>query len=84
MKLYVLFGQRKERYPGEYGPEALACFTEYDYDGNPDYLPSEKEKHDNTGDFENTCIVELVVHTPSLMRLIRPVSKSILCSITQK
>lgn len=25
MKLFVMFGQRKQSYPGEYGPEALLC-----------------------------------------------------------
>lgn len=34
MDLYILFGQRKESYDGEYAPEALLCWTEYDVDGN--------------------------------------------------
>ncbi len=36
MKLLVLFGQRKESYDGEHAPEALACWTEYDAEGNPE------------------------------------------------
>ena len=32
MLLYVLFGQRKENYDGQYGPEALAICDEFVYD----------------------------------------------------
>ena len=35
MYLHILFGQRKESYPGEYAPEALLCWTEYDIEENP-------------------------------------------------
>lgn len=34
MKLYILFGQRKESYEGEHAPEALVCWEEYAVDGN--------------------------------------------------
>lgn len=40
MKLYILFGQRKQTYDGEYAPEALVCWTEYDADENPDGFAS--------------------------------------------
>jgi hypothetical protein len=36
MRLYVLFGQRKEDYDGQYGPEALVCWDEFCVDENPD------------------------------------------------
>ena len=36
MKLYVMFGQREESYPGQYGPEALDfIWDEYCVDENP-------------------------------------------------
>jgi hypothetical protein len=35
MNLHILFGQRKQRYDGEYAPEALVCWTEHDIDENP-------------------------------------------------
>jgi hypothetical protein len=34
MKLYILFGQRKESYEGEHAPEALVCWEEDAVDGN--------------------------------------------------
>jgi hypothetical protein len=34
MYLHILFGQRKESYSGEYAPEALLCWTEYDIEEN--------------------------------------------------
>lgn len=36
MDLHVLFMQRKERYEGQYGPEALVCWDEYCIDENPE------------------------------------------------
>lgn len=35
MILYVLFGQRKESYEGQYAPEVLACWDEFSADENP-------------------------------------------------
>lgn len=34
MKLYIMFGQRKERYEYEYAPEALMVWDEYSIDEN--------------------------------------------------
>ena len=36
MKLYVLFGQPKERYEGEFAPEPCLCWSEFEADENPD------------------------------------------------
>ena len=44
MKVHVLFAQRIQRYKGQYGLEALAVMTEYDYDENPSYLMEKKRK----------------------------------------
>ena len=38
MKIYVLFGQRKEDYPGQYAPEALDVMDEFGWDENSEYL----------------------------------------------
>lgn len=35
MKIHVLFMQRKEGYPGEFGPEAVAAIDEFTLDENP-------------------------------------------------
>ena len=36
MDLHILFMQRKERFEGQFGPEALVCWDEYTRDENPD------------------------------------------------
>ena len=35
MKLHILFGHRAERYPGEYAPEPLLCWSQCEIDDNP-------------------------------------------------
>lgn len=77
MELYILFGQRKERYPGEYGLESLACMTSYDNDGNPDYLPEEKAKYDKSGEFERTEIITLNVQESAILDILRPSTRQI-------
>lgn len=77
MELFVLFGQRKERYAGENGLEALACMSYYDQDANPDYLPGQKSDYDKTGEFERTEIITLKVDEKALMEILRPTSKTV-------
>lgn len=72
MKLHVLFAQRKENYPGEYAPEALACASEYDYDENPDYLNGELAKNMASGEFGSVRIVDLQINGAKLMEILRP------------
>lgn len=44
MKIKVLFGQRKESYPGEYGPEVLFAWDEFCVDQNPEGFADALEK----------------------------------------
>jgi hypothetical protein len=44
MKIHVLFGQRKEHYDGEFGPEVLAACDEFTADENPEGWDEELEK----------------------------------------
>ena len=44
MKLYVVFAQREERYPGQYAPEAIAVADEYTNEDNPEYIKNELKK----------------------------------------
>lgn len=83
MDLYVLFAQRKETHPGEYGPEALACMTEYEYDDNPEYLDGEKTKADEGGDFERSEIIRLSVDQKAIMRILRPAAVSIPAAVSE-
>lgn len=72
MKLHILFGQRKETYPGEYMPEALAVMDEYGQSDNPGYLDGEKTKALTSGEFENVVVVTVDVNGAKIMEMLRP------------
>ena len=72
MKLHILFGQRKETYPGEYMPEALAVMDEYGQSDNPGYLDGEKTKALTSGEFENVVVVTVEVNGAKVMEMLRP------------
>lgn len=72
MLVLVLFGQRKETYPGEYGPECLAVMSGYDNDENPGYLRQEQAKHEESGEFEALHVIPLNVVEARIMEILRP------------
>lgn len=72
MKVYVLFGQRVQRYPGQYGLEALACMTEHDQEENHEYLPIELEKARAGREFESLAIVALDVREGEIRKILSP------------
>lgn len=78
MKLFVLLGQRIERYPGQYGLEALAVMTEYDTDANPEYLPEQKRRYDGVGEFTKTEIITLSVDEKLVREVLFPVSSTVI------
>lgn len=72
MNLCVLFGQRKERYPGQYAPEAIACIDEYGNGDNPDYMEEQREKAIGSGDFASVIVVTLRVDGEKIAEALRP------------
>lgn len=74
MEIIVLMAQRKCRYPGEYGPEALACMTEYEYSDNPDYLTNQRDETIGTGEFDAVELVTLTVPADEIVRRLYPMS----------
>lgn len=72
MLVYVLFGQRVCRYPGEYAPEALAVMTEYDVDENPDYLPEEERKFRADKSLASVQLVALEVDERAICEILAP------------
>lgn len=72
MKLYILFGQRIERYPGEYAPEALEVMDEYGMEESPEYLDDKMKEFSKTEEFESLAIVPLAVDQSSIMKILRP------------
>lgn len=69
MKIYVLFGQREERYEGQYAPEAMEIMDEFGYDENPQYLHRKLEMKKKQSDIVNAKIFEIDLGKGSLDRI---------------
>ena len=74
MKIRVLFIQRKERYEGELGPEALCCEDEFTRDANAEWFPKQVEKDLKSigEDLAGHTIVEFDVDQDEIRRLCLP------------
>jgi hypothetical protein len=59
MILFVIFGQRKETYPGQYAPEALEVMDEYGMEDNPEWLEGKLDEHKKDTSFVNVEIIEI-------------------------
>ena len=81
MQIHILFAQRKQRYEGQYGPEALAVATEYDVDENEDYLPDTKLAHEQSGDYESLAIITFEVSDAEIMKRLRPEHKPLTAKV---
>lgn len=81
MKLFVLFGQRKCSYPGEYAMEALDCMNESACSDNPDYLEGEQAKYEQSNEFDRLSIVELSVSENDVRGVLYPEQKEISASV---
>lgn len=66
MLLYVLMGQRKCRYDGEYAPEALETISEFGHDENPDFLNEKLTEYTNTNEFDAVRVIRLRVSDAAL------------------
>lgn len=83
MKLFVLFGQRKCDYPGQYAMEALACMDENGQSDNPDYLEGEHAKYKESGEFDRLSIVELSVSEKDVRSVLYPEHTTIPATVVQ-
>ena len=61
MKIHILFGLRKQSYPGQYAPEALEVMDEYAMDDNLDYLKDKSEEYKKSDEFQSLRIFEIKV-----------------------
>jgi hypothetical protein len=70
MRLYVIFGQRKERYEGELAPEALDVMDEYCNDDNPSWLPDKLALYRESGEYIDVDIfaIELTGNAQKVIR----------------
>lgn len=72
MNIYVLFGQRKEHYNGEYGLEALAVASESDEDSNPEYMQEQLTKYRESDEFSSLAIITLKAKEGDIRRCLTP------------
>lgn len=72
MKLYILFGQRKCTYDGQYAPEALAVADEWTMDENPDYIDEEYSKYESSKEFSSLAVVPIKVSSAEIDRRLKP------------
>lgn len=80
MILKVIFVQREERYQGQYGPEAMECMTEFDYEDNPEYLNNklkEFQKNKEYDDIVAANIVDIKVDENKILDILFPSRKPI-------
>lgn len=63
MWLHILFGQRMQRYDGEYAPEPLECWSEFEVEENYEGFREAVEKHRKKldGEFENMQVFKVRV-----------------------
>lgn len=84
MNLFVLFGQRVCTYDGEYALEALACATEADMDGNPEYIPEQEAKYKASEEFDRLAVVTLNVKESDIRAIMYPENTPIVATVVQK
>lgn len=77
MRLYILFGQRKQRYAGEYAPEALEIMDEFAFDENPGWLSEKQDDYHVSDEFEALQIVPVTVSMDELKHRLIPVDSAI-------
>lgn len=72
MKLRILFGQRKENYPGQYGPEAILCWDEFCIDENPAEFDKQVETttEDLKSDFSSFRVIDIEVNHDKIRQML--------------
>ena len=72
MDLFVLVGQRKQRYEGEYLPEALAVIDDIGDSDNPEYMREQLQKQTESGDFDALTVLRLSVSEKAVKAALYP------------
>lgn len=72
MEIIIVMAQRKCRYAGEYGPECLACMSEYEYSDNPSFINNALSENRDSGEFDAVEVVRLKVDNKKIMAALFP------------
>ena len=72
MKLSILFGQRKEKYEGEFAPEALLVWDEYTRDENHEAFSEEvaRVKAEHLDQMQTMKVIEIDVDQDRIRRIL--------------
>jgi hypothetical protein len=68
MIIYILFAQRREAYPGQYAPEALATMNEFDYEENGQWLHTKLEECEKSDEYVALKILGVDVGSQDKLR----------------
>ena len=77
MDFLILVGQRKQRYEGEYLPEALEVIDANGNDENPDFLIDKRDEYERTEEFDSLAVVRVRVSGAAITEALYPTSKAI-------
>ena len=66
MEIIMVIAQRKCAYAGQYGPECLACMTEYEYSDNPAHIDDALANGIESGEFSAIQQITLNVDTAAI------------------
>ena len=77
MDFLILVGQRKQRYEGEYLPEALEVIDANGNDENPDFLIDKRDEYERTEEFDSLAVVRIRVSGAAITEALHPTNKAI-------
>jgi hypothetical protein len=83
MRVHILFGQRQQKYQGQYAPEALAVMDEYGYEENPTWIQDMFDSNKATGDFEALDIIVVEIPTYEIQKRLHPATEPISATIVE-
>ena len=77
MDFLILIGQRKQRYPGEYAPEALEVLDANGNDENPDFLIEKRDEYEASREFDALAVMTVRVPDAAVTAALYPHAKAV-------
>ncbi len=84
MEIIIVMALRKCKYSGEFGPECLACMSEYQYGENPEFIENAVTKNRASEEFESVEIVRLEVDNLAIYSALFPNRTPIAANVLPK
>lgn len=82
MNIYVLFGHRKEKYEGEFAPEALAVASQFTMEENPEFMRCRVERHRDSKEFAGLEVVKIAISCEDVMQQLYPKQQTIIGKVS--